>query len=184
MLRWLPEYVGIQRANLELPRTRPVLLFEDVSADFSEERLGEFRAVGAEIHAGPVNQSLGSLKGTTAWKDGTILFRKHRPVGRGQARQLGSPTGAGRWCRARRSGDALWRLFAFRCFSHFRTGMMAVDSAVSASNIEVAPVAALLGYHADLEGVIARCEVYFSRRSGTRPRWPGFAADWRPTASD
>ena len=32
--------------------------------------------------------------------------------------------------------------------------MMAVDSAVSASNIEIAPLAALLGYHADLEGVI------------------------------
>ena len=35
---------------------------------------GEFRAVGAEIRAGPVNQSLGSLKGITAWKDGTIYF--------------------------------------------------------------------------------------------------------------
>ena len=31
---------------------------------------------------------------------------------------------------------------------------MAVDSAVSASNLEVAPLAALLGYHGDLEGVI------------------------------
>ena len=74
MQRWIPENVAARRANLEFLAPGQSYYFEDVSADFSEERLGEFRAIGAELRAGPVNQSLGSLKGITAWKDGTMYF--------------------------------------------------------------------------------------------------------------
>ena len=154
MLRWLPEYVGIQHANLEVLAPGQSYFFEDVSADFSEERLGEFRAVGAEIHAGPVNQSLGSLKGTTAWKDGTIYFASidlwegvkldNLEV------QLAQAAGVALGVQATLFGGSL----RFDVSLTSERGMMAVDSAVSASNIEVAPVAALLGYHADLEGVM------------------------------
>jgi hypothetical protein len=67
-------YVAIRRANLEFLAVAQSYYFEGVSAEFSEERLGEFRATGAELRAGPLDQSLGSLKGVTAWKGGTVYL--------------------------------------------------------------------------------------------------------------
>jgi TamB, inner membrane protein subunit of TAM complex len=161
MLHWLPEYVAVQRANLEFLAAGQSYFFEDVSADFSEERLGEFRTIGAELRAGPVNQSLGSLKGITAWKDGTIYFASvdlwdgvkldSLEV------QLAQPSGVALGVQATLFGGSL----RFDVSLDSDQGMMAVDSAVSASNLEVAPLAALLGYHGDLEGVIREVKFTF-----------------------
>jgi hypothetical protein len=154
ILRWLPEYVALQRANLEVLATSQSYFFEDVSADFSEERLGEFRALGAELRVGALNQSLGSLKGITAWKDGTIYFATvdlWEGVKLDSLEvQLAQPAGVAVGGEATLFGGSL----RFDISLNSEVGMMAVDCAVSASNIEVAPLAALLGYHADLEGVI------------------------------
>jgi hypothetical protein len=154
ILRWLPEYVAVQRANLEFLAGGQSYFFEDVSADFSEERLGEFRAIGAELRAGPVNQSLGSLKGTTAWKDGTIYLASvdlwEGVKLESLEVQLAEPAGVALGVQAALFGGSL-RSDVTLNSEH---GMMAVNSAVSASNIEVAPLAALLGYHQDLEGVL------------------------------
>ena len=60
--------------NLEFLAADQSYYFEGVSAEFSEERLGEFRAAGAELRAGPFNESLGSLEGVTAWKEGTVYL--------------------------------------------------------------------------------------------------------------
>jgi TamB, inner membrane protein subunit of TAM complex len=154
MLRYLPEYVAVQRANLEFLATGQSYFFEDVSADFSEERLGEFRAVGAELRAGPVNQSLGSLKGITAWKDGTIYFASvdlwEGVKLESLEVQLAQPGGVSVGVQATLFGGSL----RFDVSSNSEQGRMAVNSAVSASNIEIVPLAALLGYHGDLEGVI------------------------------
>jgi hypothetical protein len=154
ILRWLPEYVAIERANLEFLAAGQSYFFEDVSADFSEERLGEFRAIGAELHAGPVNQSLGSLKGITAWKDGTIYLAS---IDLWEGVKLDSlevhlakPGGVAIGSQATLFGGSL----RFDVTLNSEQGRMAVDSAVSASNIEVVPLAGLLGYHGDLEGVL------------------------------
>ena len=134
MLRWLPEYVAVQRANLEFLAAGQSYFFEDVSADFSEERLGEFRAIGAELRAGPVNQSLGSLKGITAWKDGTIYFASvdlWEGVKLDSLEvQLAQPGGVALGVQATLFGGSL----RFDVSLNSEQGMMAVDSAVSASN--------------------------------------------------
>ena len=154
MQRWIPENVAARRANLEFLAPGQSYYFEDVSADFSEERLGEFHAIGAELWAGLVNQSLGSLKGITAWKDGTMYFASvdlWEGVKLDSLEvQLARPAGAALGVQATLFGGSL----RLDVSLNSEQGMMAVDSAVSASNIEVAPLAALLGYHGKVEGVV------------------------------
>ena len=175
MQRWIPENVAAARQS-RVSRPGQSYYFEDVSADFSEERLGEFRAIGAELWAGPVNQSLGSLKGITAWKDGTMYFASvdlWEGVKLDSLEvQLARPAGAALGVQATLFGGSL----RFDVSLNSEQGMMAVDSAVSASNIEVAPLAALLGYHGNLEGVIRDVKFTFRGVPERALGWPGFAA--------
>jgi hypothetical protein len=73
-LPYLPETVRISRASFEILAGTQSYFFQDLSAEFSEDALNGFSAAGAEIHAGPVNESFGSLKGTTAWKNGRLYL--------------------------------------------------------------------------------------------------------------
>ena len=161
ILRWLPEYLALRRANLEVLAVGQSYYFEDVAADFSEERLGEFRAIGAELRAGPVNQSLGSLKGITAWKDGTMYFASvdlWEGVKLDSLEvQLARPDGVALGVQATLFGGPL----RFDVSFSSEQGMMAVDSAVWGSNIEVAPLAALWGFHGNVEGVIREARFTF-----------------------
>ena len=74
VLRWLPQFIAIDQGNLEFVALKQSYYFEDVSADFSEDRPGRFRAAGAELRAGPFKESLGSREAITAWKEGTVYL--------------------------------------------------------------------------------------------------------------
>jgi hypothetical protein len=160
-LRWLPEYVAIRRANLEFLAVAQSYYFEGVSAEFSEERLGEIRATGAELRAGPLDQSLGSLKGVTAWKGGTVYLAsvdlwEGVKLDSFEA-QLARPGGVALGVQTALFGGSL----RFDVSFGSEKGMMIVDSAVSGSHLEVAPLAALCGFHGKAEGIIREARFSF-----------------------
>lgn len=161
LLRWLPEYVAIHRANLEFLALAQSYYFEGISAEFSEERLGEFRANGAELRAGSLNQSLGSLSGITAWKGGTLYLAsvdlwKGVKLDSFEA-QLARPAGVALGVQAALFGGSL----RLDVSVNAEKDMMAIDSAVWGSNIEVAPLAAFCGFHGNAEGVIREARFSF-----------------------
>ena len=153
-LRWLPEYMEIQRGNLEFVAPNQSYYFEDISADFSEDRPGTFRASGAELGAGFVHQSVGSLTGITAWKEGTLYLASLDLWGGVKierfAAQLARPGGVALGFEATVYGGSL------RIDVSFDSGKspLAIDAAVWGSQVEVAPLAALLGLPGNAEGVI------------------------------
>ena len=73
-LPYLPETVRVSHASFEILAGTQSYFIQDLSAEFSEDALNSFSAAGVEIHAGPVNESFGSLTGTTAWKNGTLYL--------------------------------------------------------------------------------------------------------------
>jgi hypothetical protein len=161
VLRWLPEFVAMHRANLEFVAPAQWYYFEGISAEFSEERLGEFRATGAELRAGSLNQSLGSLDGITAWKGGT-LYLASVDLWDGVKldsleAQLARPAGVALGAQATLFGGSLRFDISFGS----SWGMMSIDSAVWGSNVEVAPLAALCGLHGNAEGVIRDARFVF-----------------------
>jgi TamB, inner membrane protein subunit of TAM complex len=154
LLRWLPEEVAIRRANLEFLALAQSYYFEGISAEFSEERVGEFRATGAELRAGSLNQSLGSLTGVTAWKSGTVYLAgvdlwEGVKLDSFEA-QLVRPGGVALGIQAALFGGSLRFDVSFDSSGE----MVAVDSALWGSNLEVAPLAALCGFYGNAEGVI------------------------------
>jgi hypothetical protein len=180
ILRWLPEYIAMHRANVEFVAPGQSYYFEGVSVDFSEARLGAFRATGAELHAGSLNQSLGSLKGVTAWKGGTMYLASVDlwdgvRLDSFEA-QLARPEGIALGVQATLFGGSL------RCDVSFGLdkGAMAIDSAVWGSNLEVAPLAALWGFHGMAEGVVREARLAFHgspERALDGQAWIRFAAD-------
>jgi len=161
VLRWLPEYIDMRRANLEFLALSQSYYFEGISADFSEERLGAFRATGAELRAGSLNQSLGSLKGVTAWKEGTVYLAsldlwEGVKLDSFEA-QLARPRGVALGLEATLFGGSL----RFDVSFGSDKGMMAVDSAVWGSHVEVAPLAALFGFRGKAEGIIREARFTF-----------------------
>ncbi len=157
-MRWLPAYVAVRRANLEFLALAQSYYFEGISAEFSEERVGEFRATGAELRAGPLNQSLGSLSGITAWKGGTVYLASIDlwdgvKLDSFEA-QLARPAGVALGVQATLFGGPLRFDVSF-------DSEKAVDCALWGSNVEVAPLAALFGFHGNAEGVIRDAKFTF-----------------------
>ena len=130
-----------------------------------------------------VNQSLGSLKGITAWKDGTMYFAS---VDLWEGVKLDSLESSWRSPLARPS---VFRrrslgLFAFRCFLEFRAGNDGGRfRGLGFEYCEVAPLAALLGYHGNLEGVIRDVNLLFAAFQNA-PLMARVRCDLRPTAFD
>ncbi len=153
-LRWFPEYMEVQRGNLEFVALNQSYYFEDISADFSEDRLGTFRAAGAELGAGFFHQSVGSLTGITAWKEGTLYLASLDLWGGVKiervAAQLARPGGVALGFEATVYGGSLRVDVSFSA----EKSPLAIDAAMGGSQVEVAPLAALLGLPGNAEGVI------------------------------
>jgi hypothetical protein len=174
ILQLLPEYIEVHRANLEFVALHQSYYFEDVSADLSEHRPGTFNAAGAEFRVRSFHQSVGSLKGITAWKDG-ILYLSGLHLWEGVeidlfTAELARPGGAALGMEATLHGGSL------RADISFNSGKdsVAIDSAVWGSQIDVAPLAALLGFNGKAEGVIR--EVRFTFRGSPERALEGEAS--------
>jgi TamB, inner membrane protein subunit of TAM complex len=161
-LQWLPEYFEMRRGNLEFVALNQSYYFEGISADFSEERIGAFRAAGAELRAGSFNESLGSLEGITAWKEGTAYLASldlwEGVKVESFVAQFARPGGVALGLGASLFGGSLRADVSFGS----EKGLVAVDSAVWGSHVDVAPLAALFGFRGKAEGVIR--EVRFTFR--------------------
>ena len=158
VLQWLPQFVEIHQGHLEFVAAEQSYYFEDVSADFSEDRPGRFRAAGAELRAGPFKESLGSREAITAWKEGTVYLAsldlwEGVKVERFVA-QLARPGGAALEVGASLYGGSLRADVSFGSAN-------TVDSAVWGSQLEVAPLAAFLGFQGKAEGVIREAKFTF-----------------------
>jgi hypothetical protein len=158
VLQWLPQYIEIRHGNLEFVALKQSYYFEDVSADFSEDRPGAFRAAGAELLAGPFKESLGSREGITAWKEGTVYLAsldlwEGVKVERFVA-QLARPGGVALELEASLYGGSL------RADASFGSENV-VDSAVWGSQLDVAPLAAFFGFQGKAEGVIREARITF-----------------------
>jgi TamB, inner membrane protein subunit of TAM complex len=163
-LQWLPQFLELRHGNLEFVALNQSYYFEGLSADFSEERLGAFQATGAELHAGSFNESLGSLKGITAWREGTayvasLELREGVKVESFVA-QFARPGGVALGLEASLFGGSL------RADVSFGSEKGLVDSAVWGSQVNVAPLAALLGFRGKAEGVIREAKFTFRGTPG------------------
>ena len=160
-LQWLPEYFEMRHGNLEFVALNQSYYFEGISADFSEERLGAFRAVGAELRAGSFNESLGSLEGITAWKEGTAYLASldlwEGVKIESLVAQLARSGGVALGTQASLFGGSLRADVSFGS----EKGVVAVDSAVWGSQVDVAPLAALLGFRGKAEGVVREVKFTF-----------------------
>ena len=161
VLRWMPEYFEVRHGNLEFLALGQSYYFEGISAQFSEERVGAFRASGAELWAGSFNESLGSLEAMTAWKDGTAylasLDLREGVKVESFVAQLARPGGVALGLEASMFGGSLRADVSFGS----EKGLVAIDSAVSGSQVDVAPLAALLGFRGKAEGVIREARFTF-----------------------
>jgi hypothetical protein len=162
ILQWLPRYIEIRHGNLEFVALKQSYYFEDISADFSEDRPGGFRIAGAELRAGPFRETLGSREGITAWKEGTVYLASLDlwdgvKVERFVA-QLARPGGAALELEASIYGGSL------RADASFATGNT-VDSAVWGSQLDVAPLAAFFGLQGQAEGIIREAKLTFRGNS-------------------
>jgi hypothetical protein len=178
VLQWLPQYIEIHHGNLEFVALKQSYYFEDVSADFSEDRPGAFRAAGAELRVGPFKESLGSREGITAWKEGTVYLASldlwdGAKVERFAA-QLARPGGAALELEASLYGGSLR---ADASFGSENT----VDSAVWGSQLDVALLAAFFGFQGEAEGVIREAKFTFR---GNPDRAPDGQASLRIAADD
>ena len=161
LLRCLPQYFEVWRCNLEFAAPNQSYYFEGISADFSEERIGAFRSAGAELRAGSLSRALGALQGVTAWKEGTAylagldLWEGVRIES--LSAQLARPGGAALALETSLFGGSLRADVSFGS----EKGHLAVDSAFSGSQLEVAPLAALFGFSGKAEGVIREGRLTF-----------------------
>ena len=160
-LRWMPEYFEVRHGNVEFLALGQSYYFEGISAEFSEERVGAFRASGAELWAGSFNESLGSLEAITAWKGGTAylasLDLREGVKVESFVAQLARPGGVALGLEASMFGGSLRADVSFGS----EKGLATVDSAVSGSQVDVAPLAALLGFRGKAEGVIREARFTF-----------------------
>ena len=137
------------------------IILREYPADFSEERLGEFRASGAELRAGSFNESLGSLEGITAWKEGTAYLGSLDLLEGVKVEsfvaQLARPGGVALGLEASLFGGSVRADVSFGS----ERGLVAVDSAVWGSHLDAAPLAALFGFRGKAEGVIREARFTF-----------------------
>lgn len=74
LLRVLPQRIVLTDVDLEVLADDQVYQVWKLSASFDEAKLGSFHALGAEVRTDFLNQSLGALKASTAWKDGSAYL--------------------------------------------------------------------------------------------------------------
>ena len=160
-LQFLPERVVVNRGNAEAFSSRRSWYLQDFSVDFNEERLGIFQATGMEIVGGGMRQTMGPLVGETAWKDGSlyladIALRDGLKIENFEM-QLARAEGLAFALETSLSGGGLRMDVAYGLENHVPT----VDAAVWMSNVQVAPLAMLLGWNEKAEGVIKEGRLTF-----------------------
>jgi hypothetical protein len=159
LLRCLPQYFEVWRCNLEFAAPNPSYYFEGISAAFREHRIGASVCRG-RVRAGSC-RALGALQGVTAWKEGTAylagldLWEGVRIES--LSAQLARPGGAALALETSLFGGSLRADVSFGS----EKGHLAVDSAFSGSQLEVAPLAALFGFSGKAEGVIREGRLTF-----------------------
>lgn len=156
-LQVLPQLVSIQSASVEVLTGRQSYYLADVSAIFSEEKLEKFRASGAEVHVGAIHENLGTLEGVTAWNEG-ILYLAQMPLRDGLEIQnleiqLARPRGFALSLKAGIFGG-----FLRGDVSHDAGDL---DATLWATNVDVARLAALLGFRDKAEGVVREARFKF-----------------------
>jgi len=156
-LRVLPQIISVQDASVEVLADRQSYYVADVSAIFSEEKLEKFRASGAEVHIGSLHENLGALEGVTAWNEG-ILYLAKLPVRDGLEIQnleiqLARPRGFALSLKAGVFGG-----FLRGDISRDQPDM---DATLWATNVDVARLAALLGFRDKAEGVLREARFKF-----------------------
>ncbi len=153
-LQMLPKTLDLRRASLEVLAPDQSYYLEDVSAIFSEQAAGTFRAAAAEIHAGDFHESLGTLEGITAWKGGTAYLadcalRDGLKVENFHL-ELARPGGLALGLDVAVFGGSLRADVSLGTAA----GPMTVDAAVWASQVNAGPLSALLGLKGKAEGVL------------------------------
>lgn len=160
-LQLLPETMTVRRAGVEVLADDQLYFLENFSAHFSEQKASSFSADGGEIQAGPVRQTLGPLEGITAWKGGTLyladwVLLEGIKVENFQL-QLARPGGLALALEAAVYQGSLRMDASFGV----EKGLPSVDAAISASNVDAAPVAALLGLEGQAEGMLREGRLTF-----------------------
>jgi len=167
-LQYLPEALTIRHASVEVLAGNQSYYLEDASALFSELDTGKFRVSGAEIHAGTVQQSLGTLEGVTAWKGGTIYLADFALMDglkiENFAVQLARPGGLALGLEAAVFGGSLRADVSLGT----EAGQVAVDAAVWAAQVDIQPLSALLGLKDKAEGILREARLTF-RGTPERP---------------
>lgn len=74
LLRVLPQRIGLKNLDVEVLADGQVYQVWKLNASFDEAELGQLHAVGAEIRTDFLNQSLGALRASTAWKEGSLYL--------------------------------------------------------------------------------------------------------------
>lgn len=153
-LQFLPKRAELRHASLEVLAPEQSYYLEDASAVFSEEATGKFHAAAAEIHAGNIHESLGTLEGITAWKGGTayladLAVRDGLKI-ENFLIELARPGGLAMGLDAAVYGGSLRADVSLGT----QAGQVAVDAAVWASQVNASPLSTLLGLKGKAEGVL------------------------------
>lgn len=160
-LQMLPETMRVHRAGVEVLADDQAYFLENLSADFSEQESATFSADGGEIQAGPVRQTLGPLGGVTAWKAGTLYLADCVLLEGLKMQnfhlQLARPGGLAMGLEAAAYQGSLRADVSFGT----ENGLPSVDAAISASDVDAAPVAALLGLEGLAEGMLREGRLTF-----------------------
>lgn len=159
--QFLPERVVVNRGNAEAFSARRSWYLQDFSVDFDEQKLGVFQATGAEIVGGGMRQTMGPLVGETAWKDGAlyladITLRDGLKIENFEM-QLARAEGLAFALETSISGGGLRMDVAYGVENQ----VPMVDAAVWMSNVQVAPLAMLLGWNEKADGVIKEGRLTF-----------------------
>lgn len=161
LIQFLPEAGSLKGGNMEFIFGRQSYYFQDVFADFSEDRLGHFQAGGAEIHVGDFHESLGSLQAVTAWKEGSFTLadldiREGVKVENLEV-HLTRPGGVGVVLKGSLFGGWVRADVSFEGDK----GGVAIDAAVSAAGVQAAPLADLFGIPGKTEGILREGRLTF-----------------------
>lgn len=150
----LPQAFDLRKASVEFLANNQSYFIDELSADFSEQKAGRLYASTAEIHAGPVHETLGTLRGVTAWKAGTayvgdLALRDGLKVDSFEA-QMARPEGFAVGLEAAVYDGSLRADVSFGS----EKGALVLDAAVWASDVRIAPLSTLLGFKGNAEGIL------------------------------
>ncbi len=161
ILQTLPERLVVRQASAEILTPGRSWYLQDFSAEFDERKLGTIEAAGAEITRGDIRQTLGTLKGETAWKKGSLYIADVAVQDGVRVEnfemQLARPEGLALALEASVFGGGLRADVAYGTDKKMPT----VEVALWMSNIDIAPLSVLLGWKGKAEGTIKEGRLTF-----------------------